>query len=171
MSIKGIFIGLWVVLVFVVSSCDNPEENTPENNELKGTVLSLGSCKAGKDGDPNERMQGCLVYDYNPETQILLLTHINAAFNCCPEQVNVQFSFFGDTITLTESEVEPMCDCNCRYDLQLQIENLASNFWYLRVYEPLLNYDTNDTLMGYMNLEANPSGSFCVLRSGYPWME
>lgn len=158
-----LFILSLIISIGLFYSCEE-EEQKQESTELSAKILSSGECKSLKGGN-NE---GCLSFSYNSNTKSLLLNHINAGFNCCPENINADFNFSGDTIIITESQTDGNCDCNCLYDLNMQILNLEPKLWYIRVKEPLLG-ESEEILFGYMNLENVTEGSFCVARNEYPW--
>ncbi len=110
----------------------------------------------------------CMVYQY--EGGILKLNHINAGFNCCPEQIVVDIQVVGDTILIEESEINGMCFCLCLFDLEMQINYLEPGEYLIRVIEPYLA-ENDEPLEFTIDLVAEPAGAYCVPRLGYPWEE
>lgn len=98
---------------------------------------------------------------------LLLLDHLNAAFNCCPEyEAGVVVE--GDSITITEDEISGECDCICLYDLNYEIGGLAPGVYSVTVNQEYLRPD-DEPLDFTMDLHSSPSGTHCVERDHYPW--
>jgi hypothetical protein len=114
--------------------------------------------------------QDCIQYQYDGES-ILLLKHVNAGFNCCPDEILADVAVTGSVITVTESEsLEPSggCFCLCLFDVDYQISNLPPgeytitvNQLYLQPGEQILEFT--------FDFASSPSGSYCVQRDDYPW--
>jgi len=92
---------------------------------------------------------GCLVFDEDPPTwpcgedefvftvegDSLHAVHLNATYNCCPEDIIVCLQMHGDTIRLIEEEILPTpCDCDCCYNVESEVVNLAPGVYTL-IYE------------------------------------
>jgi hypothetical protein len=55
----------------------------------------------------------------------LALHHQGAEYNCCPIGFTYDFSFEGETLRVTESEILPEpCDCNCCFDLVARLADV-----------------------------------------------
>jgi hypothetical protein len=60
------------------------------------------------------------------EGNTLYLLHRNATYNCCPDEIAISLMVQGTTLMLTEEEVLTIpCDCNCCYDVEATIVDLA----------------------------------------------
>jgi hypothetical protein len=115
--------------------------------------------------------QDCIEYQYDGEGR-LLLTHVNAGFNCCPDTIAADITIEGNVITISESqslEVSGGCDCLCLFDLYMEIDNLPPGEYTISVSE--IYTSPEDELLEFtINLTSVPStGSFCVARDHYPW--
>jgi hypothetical protein len=143
------------------------------SSKSEGTLIEYTGCKdnADQDADASEvaaSNQDCLEYEYDPEKKTLFLTHINAAFNCCPHKIDAEIEFAGQAITLTEFEEGGLCDCNCLYDLKYQFRNIDPGQYTITVYEPYVRQ--GDTILQCdIDLDEALTGKCCVTREYYPW--
>ena len=154
----------------------------PWNSEpLSGYVVGHSSCKshsvAAKPGtdpaataDPSND-ETCVVYSYDASTGLLSFTHVNAAFNCCPDQITADFSVEGNTITVTEDEVlvNP-CLCLCLYDVECVVTDLSPGTYEL-VIEEKYTADGPPLAVSLDLTESVTGVTVCVPRDGYPWGE
>jgi hypothetical protein len=135
-----------------------------------GALVGASDCKERDDppgtlGKPGN--QDCIVYDYDGNGR-LRLTHVNTAFNCCPEYVAEAVVEEG-TILLREREIEGMCACLCLYDLEYEITGLEPGAYDVVVRQEYL--DPRDPPLEFrVRLISAPSGEHCVERSRYPWL-
>jgi len=141
------------------------------SSEPTGYLVTNSGCKSfeGDGVDQKSNIQSCLQYDYDG-TGTLSLTHLNAGFNCCPDYLTAVFSIVDNTITITEGENlnSGGCDCLCLFDLQFQIDNLPPGEYRVVVIEPYVDPDEQQ-IDFTIDLIAEPSGTFCVERTNYPW--
>jgi hypothetical protein len=145
--------------------------NMVESSEITGKILNYSDCKdlsisvaMAKDAATGE---SCLEYSFSPETGTLLLKHINAGFNCCPEGIDCLITSSNDTIYIEETEAGGLCACLCLYDLDIELEGLESKGYFIKLKEPYLDQD--EKLELWLDLQNNPSGNYCVTRNDYPW--
>ncbi|UCG51377.1 MAG: hypothetical protein JSW58_14490 [Candidatus Latescibacterota bacterium] len=138
------------------------------NDDPNGRLVGATGCKSlGKRSaiEATPSNQDCIDYVFNDG--VMLLTHINAGFNCCPV-IGADITIVGNVITITETEIEGLCDCLCLFDLDYEIRNLPPGEYEIVVIEPYLQ-EGDDPLEFTAELFAAPSGSFCVERDHYPW--
>jgi hypothetical protein len=150
-------------------SCD---DNSSKNNGLKPLLNFIGHspCKYEKStsvSDITPDSLSCVNYSYNVSTGKLSITHINAGFNCCPDEIYCTFIVEADTLIITERETSALCDCNCLFDLELEISDVQSASYIIKFDEPYC-YD-QEKLLFPVNLADQPTGSVCVVRKQYPW--
>jgi len=110
--------------------------------------------------------EDCIVWEV-PGDDLLLLKHVNTAFNCCPEfeaSVDVE----KGVILITEHETEGLCDCICLFDLGYEIDHLPPGVYRVVVSQEYLRAP-DDPLEFTMDLLASPSGNYCAERTRYPW--
>ena len=134
-----------------------------------GILLNYEGCKefpkgASMDGTPPD--QDCIEYQYDG-SNVLLLKHINAGFNCCPE-ITTDITIEDNVITIEEIELSGDCDCLCLFDLDYEIRNLQPGEYTIRVIEPYVP-EGEEILEFTVDLVSSPSGSYCVYRDFYPW--
>ncbi|MFQ6007956.1 MAG: dockerin type I repeat-containing protein [Candidatus Zixiibacteriota bacterium] len=135
-----------------------------------GSLVDYTGCKSfQKDSIPPNL--DCILYEYDG-AGVLLLKHINAAFNCCPSSIDADITIEGGLITIDESEsfdtLGP-CYCLCLFDVDIEIVNLPHGQYTIMVNELYLQAG-DDTLEFTISLTSSPdSGSYCVTRDHYPW--
>jgi hypothetical protein len=145
----------------------------PWGSAPSGTVVSQSGCKSHMAAAGVTSLtpdQSCVDIQYDG-AGTLTMTHGNAGFNCCPENLSAQFSFDGSTITVTESETfgeYGPCLCMCLFDLEFRINNLPPGQYRIVFVEP--NRDDPDPALDFMVDLSQPTGTVhCVERHNYPW--
>jgi len=162
------WISLLVIgLALLMAGCKRIEEN---GAGAVGRLLQYGGCKnwsaGGTLGGIHTQDQDCIEYRY--DGQKLELKHVNAGFNCCPEEITASIQIKGQTISICEREAAAGCYCQCLYDLDYVIEDLLPGEYVIQVEEPYLG--KNEPLTFKVQLApGGASGSHCVARSHYPW--
>jgi hypothetical protein len=130
-------------------------------------VGSFGCKRGGAGGAAAPRLtQDCIEYEYLGEG-LLLLNHVNTAFNCCPV-FEAGITVDGDAIIVSEDEISGDCDCICLFDLNYEIVNLEPGIYDVTVIQEYLD-PTDEPLDFTMDLLSSPSGMHCVDRDHYPW--
>jgi len=145
-------------------TCERDDQN------MKATVLSNSECKSGKSGEVKADTPdtvSCVSYSYMKSDKKLVLNHINAGFNCCPGKLSASASVMGDTLVITEYEENPLCDCDCLYDLEIEVTQVEAKEYIVKFVEPYAFYEKK--LIFSVELADNPEGSICVSRRYYPW--
>jgi len=158
-----------VIASFVLLSACTKEQ--PKNWESPDVLLDeVSTCKDfgfKADADyPNDT--DCLLFEYDGDS-ILTLTHINAGFNCCPEEFLINVDLRSDTIYILESEKDGLCDCYCLYDLHFTIQPIPPGIYSITVAEPYVSQADDPCLEDQIDLTKAGSGAICVSRSFYPW--
>jgi len=134
-----------------------------------GSLVGTSGCKSFQEvlsPDIAPPDQDCLEYQYDGES-LLLLKHLNAGFNCCPE-IATSVSIEGNVITIEEIEIAGYCDCLCLFDLDYEIVNLPPAEYTITVIEPYV-HEGQEILEFSVDLVSSPSGIHCVHRDNYPW--
>ena len=137
-----------------------------------GTLVDYDGCKEfnkgnALNGTPPD--QDCIEYQYDGAS-LLLLKHVNAGFNCCPDEILADITIEDNVITIDEDESLESggCDCLCLFDVDYQISNLPPGEYTIRV-NGLYLEEGDEILQFTVDLTSSPSGSFCVYRDHYPW--
>lgn len=171
MKNKWLFFCCSLVLICLVSigfGC----KSSSGKEEPTGTLLGYQGCKELKKGagwgSNVASNQDCLEYHYSG--QKLELKHINAAFNCCPGAISTDISVNGKIITITELEETAQCLCLCLFDLNMEIDDLESGEYTIRVNELYID-DGDEPLEFTVQLSSGVSGSYCLERNHYPWID
>jgi len=137
-----------------------------------GRVTDFTGCKTFHTGTYTDGItpdQDCIEYDYDGES-VLLLKHVNGAFNCCPDDILADVTVAGNLILIQESEylVTP-CDCLCLFDVDVRISSLDPGQYTIKVMGLYLDPD-DEPLEFTIDLSSSPSsGTYCVERDHYPW--
>jgi len=157
-----------LLLLFVTTGC-NKENNV--NGIVAGKIVSHSDCKNGKSASfnnaYNNSSESCIQYSYSENEEKLILSHINAGFNCCPDSLYCNVELSGDTILISEFEKNALCDCDCLFDLKIEITGIEKNAYYVKVIEPYCG--DQQKLNFEMDLTEHLSGNYCVGRKIYPW--
>jgi len=150
--------------VLLIISCDGWEQS------VTGSLTNYSDCKSSKSADLEEDTPdslSCVNYVYDAYTKKLSLTHINAGFNCCPGKISCRIYLDDETVIIKEKERASLCDCDCLFDLEIEVEGLDTKIYQLKFEEPYCG--ELPQLIFDVDLENCPEGSFCVTRKGYPW--
>jgi hypothetical protein len=155
---------------------DCKEENPVQDQQplvFSGRFLNISDCKSGKSTEviltdiPDTAT--CVDYSYSSVTHELLMKHINAGFNCCPDSVYTNFALSNDTIIIEEKETASLCNCNCLYDLTIVFLGVEKKKYFIRFIEPYTG--DQEKLEFDLDLINNDStGSYCLTRKQYPWI-
>ncbi len=163
----AIIIFLFLLIIF---SCN--KEKSPDPSGISGRLTNHSECKNFKSGNlkfTEPDTFSCIHYLYDESDHKLVMTHINAGFNCCPEKLYCEVSSGNDTIIISEYEKEQGCNCNCLFDLDIELNGMDQKSYILKFIEPYA--EGQEQLIFEMDLTVNVEGEYCVTRKGYPWGE
>ncbi len=133
-------------------------------NEPKGERLSYDGCKQFKKNTTNTS-QTCVEWTFSENK--LSIKHINAAYNCCFEDLKTDFYFSNDTLRIVTKDINGMCDCECLYDINYQVKNLPAKSFVVYIQDQ--RKDEDQPIEFTLNIKKQPSGKVCFKRTGYPW--
>jgi len=160
----------YFILILLATSCN---KNTGETEEQPGVTIivkNLSECldliktTGSLQADSN---QCCIIYNYNTENNRLNITHENAGFNCCPGEITCAISFSNDTITIEEIPEYAICNCECLFNLEIEVNGVLSKSYFLKFIEPYAG--DQEKLEFIIDLQQQFSGEYCVERDQYPW--
>jgi len=164
-NIKIILFLATAIVLSMFTSCENKEENVQESsfNYYEGCKYS----KSGVSIDSITSKQTCIQYFMDGNT--LIFKHINAGFNCTPDNVFAEIRISNNLIIIEESqELTTPSDCKCLFDIEMQITNVEKDAYTIKIFEP---YQLNQMIEFNIDLSANTTGTYCVDRTDYPWGE
>ena len=155
---------------FLTHSCEE-EEYYAKQLTLTGQLISNSTCKndfkaAVENPIPPDTLS-CIDYSFNSLSNKLIIKHINAGFNCCPEKLYCEVSLNNDTIIIQEFEKSALCFCNCLYDLDIEVTGVTTIKYQLKFVEPYCG--EQEKLIFEIDLNKEKEGLFCVVRKQYPW--
>ncbi len=155
------------ILTILVYSCE--KDNTKQST-LTGKLISNSDCKSSKSAnlktDTPDSLT-CIDYTFDASSNKLSITHINAGFNCCHDSLYCKISISGDTIIIQELEKTSLCNCDCLYDLNIEINGVEAKKYQVKFIEPYSG-EQEKIVMG-LDLTKDKEGSYCVTRKEYPW--
>lgn len=139
--------------------------------EFTGKLINNSTCKNELKLESYEPTipdsLSCIEYNFNNAANTLKIKHINAGFNCCPDSLYVQSALEGNVITIQEYESNALCDCNCLYDLDIELNGIEAKEYQIVFIEPYAA-DQQEIIVD-IDLSINIEGDFCVTRKYYPW--
>ena len=159
----------FLIMGILAFSCDN-ENESQQQHDIKGRLTGHSECKNKKaflETIETSDTLSCVEYVYDAVNSRLLLHHINAGFNCCPGNLSCAVTMINDTILIAESEEHYLCDCDCLYDLDIEVIGVENRKYLIKFSEPYLG--EQEPLVFEADLPASATGSYCVLRFQYPW--
>jgi hypothetical protein len=167
MKLKVLFFLFVMTAVIFMAGC---EKESKTCTDLSGKLTSHSGCKNKKSATMESETAdtlSCVNYSFDPSTNKLLMKHINAGFNCCPESLYCEITLKNDTIIVQEHETDGMCDCDCLFDLDIELINVEAEKYQVQFKEPYAM--DQEELQFEMDLTKDANGSFCVIRKQYPW--
>ncbi|MBD3180182.1 MAG: hypothetical protein GF417_11655 [Candidatus Latescibacteria bacterium] len=134
-----------------------------------GTVLDLGVCGRLEAGAGGGFDAGKEYFRYRHTREGRLeLDHINTGLNCCTTRITSGISVSGDTITISETGEDGLCDCVCLSNVYYEITRLKTGKYNL-IFEGLYVKDGDLPLTGSIDLADSTSGTGSIRRDYYPW--
>ena len=161
---EGNFLPLLLfIFSLILSGCET------EKQQVTAELTDHTGCKGLKSAtdDVIPDTQSCINWSYDSSSGTLSLTHINAGFNCCPGKLSCSVSIAGDTLIIKEKEESAMCDCDCLYDLYIDVSDLEEQDYIISIVEPYCG--DQQKLIFEVDLDSEPEGSYCAARNRYPW--
>lgn len=158
----------FVTLLLLMIGCK--DQNGPAESKITGSITNSSECKNFISGDQRFAEAdtfSCVHYLYDDVTHKLIMNHNNAGFNCCPLKINCEIVTIGDTIIINEFEKEQGCNCECLFDLDIELQGIDQNKYQVRFEEPYTEGQAE--IFFEMDLTSNNEGEFCAVRKGYPW--
>jgi len=163
---------LFAALIIGISiySCKKEKANNIQQ-DVKGQLISKSACKSNlysttRNTDTPDSLS-YVDYSYDNSTNKLIIRHINAGFNCCPDSFYCNISLNDDTIIIKEIEMNPKCKCLCLYDIKIEIQGIDTKKYVIKFIEPYV--DNQKKILFEIDLSKNKVGSYYVKRKQYPW--
>ncbi len=137
MKIKNLAIFLLAVSFLVgIPGCKKAGDTFP--GDALGELVDYTGCKVLQDkqgsglGQTAQNSRECIEYEYNGGNT-LLVSHIDAVFNCCPGNILADIEFSEGIISITEKETEHGCKCLCRYDLDFRFSHIPPGVYTIHI--------------------------------------
>lgn len=158
-----------VLLSMIVGSCSTESENSGPMN-LTINILGNPQCNHSKSAEittQTSASQSCVEYAFDRDNRKLIIRHLNAAFNCCPESLWCTVILKNDTIIIQEFEKNIGCKCDCLYDLDIEVGGMEPGKYQLRLIEPYV--EKQNEICFEMDVLNQKQGFHCVNRTQYPY--
>lgn len=153
---------LILVMSLFLISCDDENQNN-----ITSKVTYSSSCKSSTalyKGTPFN--QTAVIFSYNGSDK-LILTHINAGFNCCPGTIYSESLLDGSKIVITEKETGQDCHCECLYDIIIEVNNVNPGKYSIIFNEP--HAEQGPPIEFDANLTTSIQDTLYFERNYYPW--
>lgn len=165
MKTKFMLLLLSFFILFI--GCDK-DVKEPNNQLPEGKLIKHSDCKSFYQKSINHgNNESCVEYSFLAGEKKLILKHINTGFNCCPGDLGCIVQFDMDTIVIQEFELEALCNCECLFDMDIEITGIEASQYYVKFVEPYCG--DQEKLEFIIDLLQNPTGEYCVERNQYPW--
>ncbi|MCK9305116.1 MAG: hypothetical protein PHP30_09850 [Bacteroidales bacterium] len=159
----------FIVILILLFGCGKYDQ--PGDRVVSGKLISNTSCKSFvKSSGPinfTPDTISLIEYIYDRENNKLILKHINAGFNCCPDSLFSTVELQDNTIRIEEFEKKALCHCLCLYDLLFEVKGIDRQQYRIRFVEPYA-YGLNELIFD-IDLTKETTGAFSVIRKHYPW--
>jgi hypothetical protein len=157
------------MFTLIIFSCEKDKKSTNEV-QLSGSLIKSSECKSPKSANLSADVPdtlSCINYIFDATQGKLSIQHINAGFNCCPDSMYCQISLINDTILIQEFESASGCNCDCLYDIDIEIKGVEAGKYQLKFIEP---YSGEQEKFNFeVDLNNDNTGSNCLIRKQYPW--
>lgn len=162
------------IFILIIGNCKKkriePSISLLKQSDCKNNMSqSTADLKFSNQRSTMDNKEECIEYTYNKNTRSLFITHINAAFNCCPGKIAINIESIDKKIIISENEETAGCSCNCLFDLEIEINNLEPGNYYLIIKNKYAKGTPEPQFECNLNLSQSVSDKFCVSRSSYPW--
>lgn len=160
-----------------VFGCGNSSSSTPQGSKnltiLKDCIGEASAIQRNTSEtilSDTERSTDKTYVSFLYKNGSVVLTHLNAAFNCCPSKIDALVEINGSTIIVREEETfgAGICECNCLYDLEIELSNIDPKMYTVEIIEPYVTtYD--DPIEIDIDFSATTEGAYSFKRNSYPW--
>lgn len=158
---------LAITFFFILSGCNKTEVQS-NNQPVEGKIINQTGCKDfTAKSNAYENDESCILYEYDESNNKLIIKHINAGFNCCPEELSCSVTQRNDTLVIEEFESDALCACNCLFDIDIELSEIEPGEYYIQFTEPYCG--DQEKLEFTINLDQFSTGEYCVERTQYPW--
>lgn len=131
---KTLFYLLFVLAGCVgVTACSSDDDGAKDGGRIGVKNVYTTGCKTGgmqeasNGTDAAYALDGAEEYiEYKSKADgYVYVTHVNAMFNCCSEEIKVGVTISGNNIVVTEDETSSACNCVCPFDVSYEIGKLV----------------------------------------------
>lgn len=152
--------------IVLISGCEKDEEPLI----VTGSLKSISECKPlqleGETYNTPDTLSS-VEYSFDSDNHILSISHINAALNCEYGVLQCEITQKNDTIIIQEIESNPVGECTCLYDLEIELSGFESKIYQVEFVEPYI--EEYQKISFKMDLTSNNSGTYNVTRKQDPY--
>ncbi|MFC2131868.1 hypothetical protein ACFLSQ_10575 [Bacteroidota bacterium] len=155
------------ITIIVFYSCNNSDEPLSSKSNKQTVYANYGECLE------NEMMiiegeNSVTKIEFSYLGKILNINHLNAGFNCCVDDIKIDVEFKSGQIIITETDINPACDCLCLYNIDYEIKNIPAGTYIIKINESV-KPENDDPIIFEVELHEGVQGEESFVRSGYPW--
>jgi len=156
--IKVLF--LFGIIGFIAFSCD---EDDTTSKILQVKDLTYNGCKEQKSNSDTieEYIDFCII-----DSNYLAVRHVNAIFNCCPEEIIIEAKIKNSEIFYNSFHKVNGCHCECYYDTYCKIGPLSFDKYTFI----MSTYDIDDPIEFTIEFNQTTQGKYIIEREhvNYP---
>ena len=126
------YLCLMSVCFIGMAGCSGDDDGTKGDGLVKVKNVYTTGCKT--DGVPRASNGANNAYAFGGLEEYIeykskadgyvYVTHANALFNCCSEEIKVDVQVKGNDIVVTETETDNSCNCICPFDVSYELGKL-----------------------------------------------
>ncbi len=139
---KILFLAIAACLIFMMVSCGKEKGVVGDKGNLEVRSFTYTDCKEDMQIKARTDTTSEEFLELKADGNYLKIKHVNAEFNCCPEEFLISSKVSNDTIFIDEKEKAYSCNCTCYYDLNYEVGKLDYGKYYV-VYMnyPFIEFD------------------------------
>jgi len=148
-----------VLTVFIsFTGCENNDVTNSKTLEVKD--LTYEGCKEQK--NISDSIEEYIEY-YTIDSNYLAIKHVNAIFNCCPEEINIKAKIENSKIFYNSFHKVDGCRCYCLYDTYCKIGPLSFSEYTFKVN----TYGIDEPIELTLDFSQATQGKYTIERDEY----
>jgi hypothetical protein len=147
-----------ILIVFTVTSCENKDETNSKTLEVKD--LTYEGCKEQK--NISDSIEEYIEY-YTMDSNYLAIRYVNAIFNCCPKEINIEAKIENSKIFYNSFHKVDGCRCYCLYDTYCKIGPLSFSEYTFKIN----TYGIDEPIELSLDFSPATQGEYTIERKEY----
>lgn len=147
-----------ILIVFIATSCEDKDGANAKILEVKD--LTYEGCKEQK--NTSDSIEEYVEY-YTIDSNYLAFRHVNAIFNCCPEEINIEAKIENSKIFYNSFHMVDGCRCYCLYDTYCKIGPLSFSKYTFK----FNTYGIDEPIEFTLDFSQATQGKYTIEREDY----